>query len=47
MFFYSLKSSLDLDQSRYFARAHLGPNCLQRLSTDDTNRQRVIITVLF
>ena len=45
---------LDPDQARLFVRPDLGPNCLQRLSADDTNtnRQRVtwntvIISVFF
>ena len=29
-----------------FVRPDLGPNCLQRLSADDTSRQRVNGTVL-
>ena len=46
-FFYSFRntvrvaSSLDPDQARCFVRPDLGPNCLQRLSADDTSRQRV------
>ena len=32
---------LDPDQARHFVRLDLGPNCLQRLSADDTSRQRV------
>ena len=30
-----------------FRRADLGPNCLQRLSADDTRRQRVKKSILF
>ena len=30
---------MDLDQARHFVRPDLGPNCLQRLSADDTSRQ--------
>ena len=32
--------SLDSDQDRLFFRPNLGPNCLQRLSADDTSVQR-------
>ena len=31
----------DPDQARRFVGFDLGPNCLQRLSADDTRRQRV------
>ena len=31
--------SLDPDQAGHFVRPDLGPNCLQRLSADDTSRQ--------
>ena len=37
-----VSNSLDLDQAWHFVRPGLGPNCLQRLSADDTSRQRVI-----
>ena len=37
-----MSNSLDLDQARHFVRPDLGPNCLQRLSADDTRRQRVL-----
>ena len=30
-------------RSRQFERPYLGPNCLQRLSADDTDRQRVTV----
>ena len=36
-------NSLDPDQARRFVGPDLGPNCLQRLSADDTSRQRVDI----
>ena len=36
-----MSTSLDLDQARHFVGPDLGPNCLQRLSADDTSRQRV------
>ena len=32
---------VDPDQTQHFVRPDLGPNCLQRLSADDTSRQRV------
>ena len=35
-----MSGSLDLDQAQHFVRPDLGPNCLQRLSADDTSRQR-------
>ena len=36
-----MSNSLDPDQAQRFVGPDLGPNCLQRLSTDDTSRQRV------
>ena len=36
-----MSNSLDPDQGRRIVRSDLGPNCLPRLSTDDTGRQRV------
>ena len=36
----SLSNSLDPDQARHFVGPDLGPKCLQRLSADDTRRQR-------
>ena len=36
-----MSNSLDPDQARQFAGPDLGPNCLPRLSADDTGRQRV------
>ena len=36
-----MSNSLDPDQARRFVRPDLGPNCLPRLSADDTGRQRV------
>ena len=32
----SVSNSLDLDQARHFVGPDLAPNCLQRLSADDT-----------
>ena len=37
-----MSNSLDLDQARHFVGPDLGPNCLQRLSADDTRMQRVL-----
>ena len=36
-----MSNSLDPDQARRFVGPDLGPNCLQRLSADDTGRQTV------
>ena len=36
-----MSNSLDPDQARHFVGPDLGANCLQRLSADDTSRQRV------
>ena len=36
-----MSNSLDPDQDRHFVGPDLGPNCLHRLSADDTSRQRV------
>ena len=35
-----MSNSWDPDQARLFVRPDLGPNCLPRLSADDTGRQR-------
>ena len=35
-----VSNSLDPDQARHFVGPDLGPNYLQRLSADDTSRQR-------
>ena len=40
-----VSNSLDPDQARHYVRPDLGPNCLQRLSVDDTSRQRVKICI--
>ena len=37
-----MSNSFDLDQGRQFVGPDLGPNCLQRLSADDTRRQSVL-----
>ena len=36
-----MSNSLDSDQARRSVEPDLGPNCLPRLSADDTGRQRV------
>ena len=36
-----MSNSLDPDQARQIVEPDLGPNCLPRLSADDTGRQRV------
>ena len=36
-----MSNSLDPDQAPRFFRSDLGPNCLPRLSADNTGRQRV------
>ena len=36
-----MTNSLDSDQARRIVGPDLGPNCLPRLSADDTGRQRV------
>ena len=33
-----MSNSLDPDQARHFVGPDLGPNCLQRLSADNTSR---------
>ena len=33
-----VSNSLDPDQARHYVGPGLGPNCLQRLSTEDTSR---------
>ena len=38
---------LDPDQARHSVGPDLGPNCLQRLSADDTSRQRAKVGVVF
>ena len=41
-----MSNSLDPDQARRFIGSDLGPNCLPRLSADDTGRQRVNLKCL-
>ena len=36
-----MSNSLALDQAQHFVVPDLGPNCLKRLSANDTSRQRV------
>ena len=36
-----MSSSLDPDQALRFVRPDLGPNCLPRLSADNTGRQSI------
>ena len=36
-----MSNNLDPDKARHFVGPDLGPNCLQRLSADDTSRQKV------
>ena len=36
-----VSSSLAPDQTRHFVRPDLGPNCLQKLSANETSRRRV------
>ena len=36
-----VSNSLNPDQARHFVGPDLDPNCLQRLSADDTSKQRV------
>ena len=40
-YFQELSNSLDSDQVWIYVGSDLGPNCLQRLSADDTSGQRV------
>ena len=39
----SLLNSMDPDQARHFVEPNLDPNYLQRLSADDSSRQRVTL----
>ena len=41
-----MSNHLDPDQARHFVGPDLGPNCLQKLSADDSRRQRVNLNVL-
>ena len=42
-----VSNSLDPDQVQHFVQPDLGPNCLQRLSADDTSKQGVKEGVVF
>ena len=42
-----MSNSLDPDQARRFVVPDLGSNCLQRLSADDTSRQRAKSNVVY
>ena len=42
-----MSNSLDPDQARHFFGPALGPNYLQRLSADDTSKQRVKVGMFF
>ena len=41
-----MSNRLDPGQARHLVRLDLGPKCLQRLSTDDSSRQRVKVGVV-
>ena len=41
-----VSNSLDLDQSGRNVWPDLGPNCLQRLSVDDTSKQTLVRILL-
>ena len=38
---FGVTNNLDPDQARHFVGPYLGPNCLQRLSAEDSGRQIV------
>ena len=38
-----MSNSLDPDQAHCFVGPDLGPNCLQKLSVDDTSRQNSLV----
>ena len=42
-----MSNSFDPGQARHFVGPDLGPNCLQRLSADDTSGQRGKPTIVF
>ena len=42
-----MSNSLDPDQAQYFVRPDLGATFLQRLSADDTSKQRVKVGMVF
>ena len=42
-----MSNNLDHDQARRFVGPDLGPNCLPKLSADDTGRQRVRMYAIY
>ena len=38
-----MSNSLDPDQNRHYVSPDLGPNCLQRLSADDTSKNTLSV----
>ena len=42
-----VSNSLDPDQARHFVGPDLGPNCLQRLSADNTSKRRAKVGMVF
>ena len=42
-----MSNGLDSDQDRHSIGPDLGPNCLQRLSTDDNGKQELKVGVFF
>ena len=42
-----VSDSLDQHQAQHFVGPDLGPNCLQRLSADDTSRHKLKIGMVF
>ena len=42
-----MSNSLDPDQARHSVGPDLGPNCLQKISTDNTSRQRVKVSSVY
>ena len=45
LYAFRMSNSLDPDQARHLFGSDLDPNCLQRLSADDTSRQRATINI--
>ena len=42
-----MSNGLDPVQAQHLVGPDLGPNCLQRLSVDDTSKQRVKVGMVF
>ena len=42
-----MSNLLDPDQARHYVRPDLDPKCLQRLSADDTRRQKVKVNQFY